>query len=172
LRTPNCAAPTLNSANRKGVQAIGAAPPQPDDVRTLANKTREKRQGVFLPERVHISAAPRDVGLSGTQANVERVLSLRTDADRVRRQRYLNRANSRIVTPIKTLPVPSGRPAVLAPGQPVERLTALRELTIEKYAQEMFRCGAPGGSSFTVKFATSTNEVDYRVPTVSRKLLH
>lgn len=27
----------------------------------------------------------------------------------------------------------------------------------------MFRCGAPGGSSFTVKFASSTSEVGYRV---------
>lgn len=114
--------------------------------------------------KVAIRAALRDVGLAGTPMNVERVLSLRADADSARRHRYLKRANGKIGTPIKTLPVPSGRPAVRLPlGQPTTRLTALRERTIEAYAQDMFRHGAPGGSSFTLKFAASTNEVDYYV---------
>jgi hypothetical protein len=114
--------------------------------------------------KVAIGAALRAVLLPGTPANVERVQSLRADADFVRRYRYLNRANGRIGTPVTALPAPSGRPAVLLPlGQPTERLTALRKLTIEAYAQDMFRNGAPGGSGFTVKFAASTNEVGYRV---------
>lgn len=112
----------------------------------------------------YIIAALREVGLAGTPVNVERVLSLRAYADCARRHRYRNRANARIVTPVTALPEPSGRPTVrLQPGEPTERLTALRRLTIEAYAQEMFRCDASGGSSFTVKFATSTNEVDYHV---------
>jgi hypothetical protein len=114
--------------------------------------------------KVAIVAALRAVGLPGTPSNVERVQSLRSDAECARRHRYLNRANARIVTHVKALPTPSGRPAVrLPPGEPTERLTALRRLTIETYAREMFRCGASGGSSFTVKFAASTNEVDYHV---------
>ncbi|CUI04529.1 hypothetical protein BN2497_3835 [Janthinobacterium sp. CG23_2] len=114
--------------------------------------------------KVAISAALRDVGLSGAPANVERVLSLRADADSVRRHRYLNRANGRISAPINALPAPSGRATIRLPlGQPVARLTVLRKMTIETYAKEMFRCGAPGGSSFTVKFASSTSEVGYRV---------
>lgn len=113
---------------------------------------------------VAISLALRAVGLAGTPVNVKRVLSLRNDADCVRRHRYLNRANARILTQVKALPVPTGRPPVHLPlGRPEERLAALRKLTIEVYAKEMFRCGAPGGSSFTVKFASSTNEVGYRV---------
>lgn len=114
--------------------------------------------------KVAISAALRAVGLPGTRENVERVLNLRADADCVRRHRYLHRANGRVVTHVKTLPVPSGRPPVRLPlGKPVERLTALRQQTIEAYARDMFRCGAPGGSSFTLKFASCTKEVDYRV---------
>ncbi|KAL0630742.1 hypothetical protein Q9L58_010405 [Maublancomyces gigas] len=65
--------------------------------------------------KVAISSALREVGLAGTPVNVERVLSLRADADCARRHRYRNRANARIVTPVTALPEPSGRPAVPLP---------------------------------------------------------
>ena len=162
---------TARTSTRTATKATKAA--QAKKAAAAAMLKEQYRKRVVLIKLAHareqhtkvaISAALREVGLAGTPWNVESVVSLRANADCARRHRYLNRANARVVTPVKALPAPSGRPAVRLPlGQPVARLTALRELTVEAYAQDMFRCGAPGGSNFTVKFASSTGEVGYRV---------
>lgn len=160
-RTPTSAATkAMKATEAKKAAAVAAVKEQRKKEVVLIKLAHSRAQHT----KVAISAALRVVGLAGTSANVERVLSLRDDADCIRRHRYVNRANKRVGTPIKTLPVPSGRPAVHLPlGQPTERLTALRKRTVTEYAQPAFRHGAPGGSSFTVNFAGSTSEVTYRV---------
>jgi hypothetical protein len=107
-------------------------------------------------------AAIRASGLPGNPLNVARVQELRGNFDAARRHRCLNRAKA--TKPISALPTPSGRPSILLPlGTPEMRLTALRRRTVTEHAQQAFRHGAPGGTSFTVAFAAQTNEVDYSV---------
>ncbi len=109
-------------------------------------------------------AAIRAAGLPGNPTNVARVQELRDDFDAARRHRRLNQANAKVTKPISALPRPSGRPAILLPlGTPELRLTALRKRMVTEHAQEAFRHGAPGGTTFTVAFAAQTGEVNYSV---------
>ena len=108
--------------------------------------------------------ALRAVGLAGSVANVERVRALDLEFHRSRLSRVRNRVNCRISQPLETLPLPSGRPAIQLPANtPAQRLTNLRNSTITKLAKTAFRYGAPGGTKFTIKFATTTAEVQYSV---------
>jgi hypothetical protein len=111
-----------------------------------------------------IIEALRANGLAGSQINVERVQTLRHEFGANRASRQLNYANARVTERIKALPLPSGRPAIqLQKGAPAQRLTDLRKSTIIKLAKTTFRYGAPGGTKFMVKFASTTAEVRYSV---------
>lgn len=111
-----------------------------------------------------IIEALRAKGLAGSAANVERVQTLRHEFGANRALRQLNYANARVTEHIESFPLPSGRPAIQLPeGAPAQRLVNLRKSVITKLAKECFRYGAPGGTGFTIKFASTTAEVRYSV---------
>lgn len=107
-------------------------------------------------------AAIRAGGLPGNPTNVARVQELRDNFNVARRYRRLNQANAKAAKAISTLPAPTGRPAVLLLiGTPAVRLTELRKRTVTQYAQQAFRHGASGGTTFSVEFAAQTSDVNY-----------
>lgn len=109
-------------------------------------------------------AAIRAAGLPGNPANVARVKELRDKFDAARRYRCLNQVNARAAKAISALPSPSGRPAIgLPPGAPAMRLCALRKEMVTEHAQQAFRHGASGGTTFIVEFAAQTSDVNYSV---------
>jgi len=110
-----------------------------------------------------IAVALRNKQLSGTPANVESIQNIRFAIRNLRNNKVLFRARARNHKIIE-LRLPNGRaPVTLRPGNLVDRLHETRRLTLKNWAFDVIRHGAPGGTSFTIKFASTTSEVDYRI---------
>lgn len=108
-----------------------------------------------------IAAALRADQLPGTPINVENIQKIRTAIDSVRCNRILHHAKERGCS-ISSLPVPNGRlPITLPKGKLLQRLNERRREEFKRYALRLIKNGAPGGSSFEVRFASVTNEVNY-----------
>ncbi|QDZ26561.1 hypothetical protein [Noviherbaspirillum sp. UKPF54] len=153
-------ATTQGNSNFAGTTAAGKSPSAHDKevklIKTAATDTGHTKKAIM--------AALRAIGLAGNPANVERVQELRADFEMVRAQRFCDRASARLSQPVPSLPTPSGRAPVLLPkGTPSKRLTALRIRAISAHAKGAFRHGAPGGTRFTVGFASCTSKVNYSV---------
>jgi hypothetical protein len=110
-----------------------------------------------------IADALRQSQLSGTPANIESVQNIRFAIRNLRNNKILYRVRARN-NKIIDLPAATGRaPVTLRPGNLVDRLHETRRLTLKSWAFHVIRHGAPGGTSFTIKFASTTSEVDYRI---------
>lgn len=119
-----------------------------------------------------IALALRNKQISGTPANVESIQNIRFVIRNLRNNKVLLRARTRNHKLID-LPLPTGRaPVKLRPGSLVDRLHETRRLTAKLYAFNVIRHGAPGGTSFTIKFASTTSEVDYRIDLGSCKSVY
>lgn len=107
----------------------------------------------------------QDMGVAPTDEQIRVVLETYEYITTRRVNRQLQNAEARLGHRVRsTLPALSGRAAVCLPTGPLPyRLHILRVRAVQHVANNAFRHGASGGSSFRVMFATTSNAVDYQV---------
>lgn len=104
---------------------------------------------------------------SGFIANAAAIESLFDTINFICNRKH-NRLSNRILARLGHLPpLAATRGAAstvkLPRGTPASRLLALRKTAVIDLAKNLFRHGAPGGTSFTVSFAVQASDVDYEV---------
>ena len=110
-------------------------------------------------------SALQNLGVAPTDDQIQEVLQGHQKVAARRLWRHTQNAEARIGHRLdRGMPTPSGRKAVSLPtGSLRNRLDDLRLREVNRVANQAFRHGASGGSSFRVKYATTSDDVDYKV---------
>lgn len=117
-----------------------------------------------LDTKKAIRTAIREAGLPGRDEYVEAVLNNREEHEtqRKNRQKRRNIAHTGKAWPTRARKA-SQQPVVLPAGTPASRLVEYRRRQVEDVAFSLFRSGAAGGTTFTVKLTDAWENVGYTV---------